>query len=279
MNRISRPKRDRSVFPTESDIKIVSVLRGQDEGLSWTTIEEETGLSTKTISKRLKILWEKGIVLKRFIDYDSHPVYVLNGSISPTKVDAGIVYESIESFNFIRSLYKLTDCSAGDEADAADLLPIYYSRLYPFFLWCLHYGSRVETAHAEEAITSIYLNELRRKISGTIHVKRREQALKKLIAYSWNELKENELKKEAAIAERIFVSNFPHSLRDLAFGFFHFYLNKRIDSGKDIKKEFKRILEYKSVRMEFENYIGKKVPRYRLERFWNAFFQKKKEFK
>jgi hypothetical protein len=208
----------------------------------------------------------------RVVDESAHPpiaIYKLDQSAPPTEGDVSLVYDALRSFNYIRKLYAFTGRAAISKADLTDLLHVYYSRLYPYFLWCLYYGSKAETVYAEQAITKFYLDELKGKVSGTIHPRGREEFLRKLIALSWGDLKEKELKNGIAEGKAFFVSQFPSDLRDLAGSFFYFYLDKRFDSWERPLEEFKLIVDNKYVRRDFENHYGQKIPRYRLAKFLN----------
>jgi hypothetical protein len=73
--------------------------------------------------------------------------------------------------------------------------------------------------------------------------------------------------KEFMEGKSFFVSQFPPDLQDLAESFFCFYLDKRIDSWASPLEEFSLIVKDRYVKREFESHLGKKVPKYRLERF------------
>jgi hypothetical protein len=194
-------------------------------------------------------------------------IYRLDQSISPTEGDVSLVYEALRSFNYLSKLDKFTGKAVGSRTHWKASVKTYFSRLYPYFLWCLYYGSNAETAKAEERVIRFYLDEMKRKIAGTFHPDGHEDFVRKSIAFSWNDLKENQLKKEIMEGKSFFVSQFPPDLQDLAKSFFCFYLNKRIDSWASPLEEFSLIAKDRHVKREFESHFGKKVPKYRLERF------------
>jgi DNA-binding transcriptional ArsR family regulator len=252
---------------------IIAALLGHDKGLLWSELEEKTGLAPRTLSKGLKRLQDLRLVI-RVVDENAYPpraIYRFDQSVPPTKGDIGLVYEALRSFNYIRKLDMLT-AEATSKTERANPVKTYYSRLYPYFLWCLYYGSKAETAYAEEQIKKFFLDALKGKLTGTIHHadKQREESVRNLITLSWSDLKEKELKSEIMEGKRFFVSCFPVDLQDLAENFFYFYLDKRIDSWENILEEFKLIVNDKYVRRDFESHFGKEVPKYRLARFLNV---------
>jgi DNA-binding Lrp family transcriptional regulator len=264
---------------TQSDMEIVKTLVGRLDGLPWNELLRKAGLSPRTLSKRLERLQTLGFV-SRFVDEKAHPprvIYRFRQDEPPTKGDVSLSYEALRSFNYMRKLYILTLGRAprvSSESGVAELIKSWYSRLYPYFLWCLYYGSRVETPYAEEQIKKFYLNALKAEVSTIIRSSKnnREQFLK-LTAFSWNDLRDKDLKNEIEEGKLSFVSSFPTDLQDLAESFYFFYLNKRIESWDSMLEEFKLIVEDSAcarVRREFEEHFGREVSEYRLTRFLNV---------
>jgi DNA-binding Lrp family transcriptional regulator len=265
-------EQDEKIAFTKSDITLIAALLNHVEGTLWSALQEETGLSPRTLSKRLKKLQDLRFVV-RTVDHSAYPpraIYKLDQSASPTKGDLGLVYEALRAFNYIRKLDMLT-AEAASKTGRANPIKIYYSRLYPYFLWCLYYGSKAETIYTEEQIEKFFLDALKGKLKGTIHADKQDGGpVRNLINLSWSDLKEKELKSEIVEGKSFFVSRFPADLQDLAENFFYFYLDKRIDSWKSILEDFKLIVDDKYVRLDFESHFGKKVPEYKLVRFLNV---------
>jgi len=267
-----RSGEDGEITFAKSDMTIIAALLDHDKGLLWSELQEKAGLSPRTLSKRLKRLQELRLVI-RVVDEGAYPpraIYRFDQSVPPTKGDLGLVYEALRAFNYIQKLDMLTT-KAASKTDQANPIKIYYSRLYPYFLWGLYYASKAETTYAEEQIKKFFLDALKKKL-GVFHDddKQREESVRNLITFSWNDLNEKELKSEIMEGKSLFVSHFPADLQDLAESFFHFYLDKRIDSWESILEEFKLIVNDKYIREDFESHFGREVPEHRLARFLNV---------
>jgi len=159
--------------------------------------------------------------------------------------------------------------SVSSRADLAKLIKVQYSRLYPYFLWCLYYGSKAETDFTEEQIKKFYFDRLKGQINNMIRPrkKRQKEYFRKWIDLSWNDFKEKEFKNEIGEAKRFFVSYFPSDLQDIADSFFHFHLDREVESWNNMLDEFKQIADNKYKRRDFESYYGKKIPKDRPTKF------------
>lgn len=262
---------DGEITFAKSDMTIIAALLDHDRGMLWSELQEKAGLSPRTLSKRLKRLQELRLVI-RIVDDSAYPpraIYRFDQTVPPTKGDLGLVYEALRAFNYIQKLDMLTT-KAASKTDRTNPIKIYYSRLYPYFLWSLYYASKAETDYAEEQIKKFFLDALKKKLSIMHHAdKEHEKFVRNLITFSWNDLKEKELKSEIIEGKSLFVSHFPADLQDLVESFFCFYLDKRVDSWESILEEFKLIVNDKYIRKDFESYFGREIPEYRLTRFLN----------
>lgn len=257
-------------------MRIINALQDSSDSLRWNELIEKTNLSPRTLSKRLMKLKDLYVV-ERFVDENARPptvAYKLTQSI-PTEGDVNVVFEALRSFNYIRKLGWFTSrieaerYSVSSRADLAKLIKVQYSRLYPYFLWCLYYGSKVESDFTEEQIEEFYFDRLKKQINNTIHPskKRHDKYFRKWIDLSWNDFKEKELKNQIAEAKRFFVSHFPSDLQDLAESYFHFHVDREVESWKNVLDEFKRIVGTKNKRQDFESYYGEKIPKDKLAKF------------
>lgn len=257
-------------------MQIIKALQDSSDGLRWNELIEKTNLSPRTLSKRLMNLQDLHVV-ERVVDESARPpivAYKLTQSI-PTEGDVNVVFEALRSFNYIRKLGWFTSrieaerYSVSSRADLAKLIKVQYSRLYPYFLWCLYYGSKVESNFTEEQIEKFYFDRLTKQINNTIHPRKKchDKYFRKWIDLSWNDFKEKELKNQIAEAERFFVSHFPSDLQDLAESYFHFHLDRKVKSWSNVLDEFKQIVDSKNKRQDFESYYGEKIPKDRLTRF------------